>query len=183
MHGKLPIENFITDEHFRGIGLVIAQWGWTERVISDSLWEVATGFSFSSITPAQSLSIALITGMDVRVKMGLIKAVFRARFPKNADEFDKLIGKLNKLYDRRNTIAHGNWRTGKRPNSIATSWFKASGELGSSERGYTARELRLLAYLILERTTRLISFLQTHGFWRGMPSLDKLSEPNPPPNS
>ncbi len=36
----------VTDDHLRAIGRVMVEWSRTERVIMDSLWELATGQSF-----------------------------------------------------------------------------------------------------------------------------------------
>ncbi|GEM_PF-3778954 len=161
---KLTIQEFLSDEHLKGIGLVIGTWSYAEGIIRHSLWEVATGHSFAELDREKGVSLALITGMDVRVALGILKAVFRAKFPQSADQLDKLADRLNKLYDRRNTIAHGIWRKGQKPNSIACYKFKTSGELGSKRVSYTSEELRRAACLIQERAQQLLTFLQKYGY-------------------
>ena len=43
----------ITDEHLRGIGRVITRWAMTERVVMDSLWEIAIHSSVPLPAPEQ----------------------------------------------------------------------------------------------------------------------------------
>jgi hypothetical protein len=62
----------VTDDHLRGIGRVIMRWSITERVVMDSLWEIATGQSFDALGKDASISLALVTGMDVRVALGIL---------------------------------------------------------------------------------------------------------------
>ena len=69
----------VTDDHLRAIGRVMVEWSRTERVIMDSLWELATGQSFDTLGAAASISLAPVTGMEPRVSLGILKAVFHAR--------------------------------------------------------------------------------------------------------
>lgn len=73
----------VTDEHLRGIGRVVVEWSRTERVIMDSLWEIPTGHSFSNAGEEASISLALVTGLEPRTSIGILKAVFHARHPDN----------------------------------------------------------------------------------------------------
>jgi hypothetical protein len=107
----------ITDEHLIGIGRIITRWSMAERVIMDSLREIATGQSFDALEGDVSISPALVTGMDARVMLGILKAVFRARHPQDADELNRIVDKLAdpgkvseyrcaREMDRRETTGH-----------------------------------------------------------------------------
>jgi hypothetical protein len=160
----------VTDEHLRGIGRIIVRWALTERLLMDLVWEVATGQSFEAVGEAAAISLALVTGMDTRVKLGILKAVFRARHPVDADEFDKLAEKLDKLGKVRNVVAHGNWVAGGRPGTIqATSWI-SSNKLGMKSHAFTAKELHSTADRIKDTTWEFAEFFQTRGYWKPPPS-------------
>jgi hypothetical protein len=167
----------VTDAHLLGIGRVVRIWAVAERVLMDSLWETATGHSLSNLQADTGLSLALVAGMDARVMIGLLKAVFRARHPKEADDLDKLLEKLDKLGKRRNAIAHGRWKAGKRPGTIETVSFKSSGKLGIEVHAYTVAELNTSANRITGCTRELISFLRKMGYWKLIaPSEESLSQ-------
>jgi hypothetical protein len=160
----------ITDEHLRAIGRIIVRWGLTERLLMDLVWEVATGQSFEALGEEAPISLALVTGMDARVKLGILKAVFRARHPADADEFDKLAEKLDKLGKVRNVVAHGYWTVGDRPGTIeATSWISST-KLGMRAHAFTARELHSAADRIRDTTWQFAEFLQARGYWKPPPS-------------
>ena len=89
-----------------------------ERVIMDSLREIATGQSFDALEGDVSISPALVTGMDARVMLGILKAVFRARHPQDADELNRIVDKLADPGKVRNIVAHARWTAGKRPGTI-----------------------------------------------------------------
>jgi hypothetical protein len=140
----------------------------TERLVMDSLWEIATGQTFGQ-GEAFLTSISLVTGMDIRVMLGLLKAVFRARHPAHADELDKIVSKIDKLGKQRNVIAHGRWSAGRRQGTIETSTFKSTGKLAVEVHAFTATELNELAERIKRYTWDLADFLQAHGYWKPPP--------------
>jgi hypothetical protein len=169
----------ITDDHLRGIGRIITRRAMTERVVMDSLWEIATGHSFDQLGSEVSISLALVTGMDIRVMLGLLKAVFRARHPNDADALDKLVAHLDKLGKSRNAIAHGRWSAGRRPGTIETATFKSTGRLGVDTHAFTASEMNALAERIMQRTWDLADFLQARGYWKPPAPLSKPPSPIP----
>jgi hypothetical protein len=114
----LSFQEPITDEHLIGIGRIITRWSMAERVIMDSLREIATGQSFDALEGDVSISPALVTGMDARVMLGILKAVFRARHPQDADELNRIVDKLADPGKVRNIVAHARWTAGKRPGTI-----------------------------------------------------------------
>jgi len=154
----------ISAEHYEWIGRVIVTWAVIEKYIGDMLWEVATGHSFSEMTPDASISLAFVAGMDPRTVIGMLKAVVRARFVKDADEFDKLADDLDGLCRKRAIIAHGRWRPGKRPNTMETVSFKAIGELKISINAYTPKELKILRQNMLTSVRALGKFLKERGY-------------------
>ena len=108
--------------------------------------------------------------MDTRVKLSILKAVFRARHSADADQFDKLAEKLNKLREVRNVVAHGYWTAGDRPGTIQpTSWI-SSNKRGMKTHAFTARELHSAADRIRDTTWEFADFLQVRGYWKTTPS-------------
>ena len=148
-----------------GIGRIIVRWAMTERLLMESVWEVAVGQSLNDVADL-GISLSLVTGMGARVKLGILQAVFRARHPGSADGFDKLVQKIERLGKVRDAVAHGRWSKGDRPGSVETIQFLSSGRLGSRQRGFTARELNATADRIAKTTWNLADFLQAHGYWK-----------------
>jgi hypothetical protein len=155
----------------------------TERVIMDSVWEIATGQSFDALGMDASISLALVTGMEPRTALGILKAVFRARHPKDADALDKIADKLSKLLGVRNVIAHGKWRRGKRPRTIECTTFFSSTKLRAEVHAFTPDELNSTADRIKDCTWRLADFLQAHGYWKPSKPAEQFYEPTPEPQS
>lgn len=169
----------VTEAHVLAIGRVVVRWGMTERVIMDSLWEVATGQSFENMPEEASISLALVTGMEARVALGILKAAFRARHANAADEFDKIVDKIDKLRDTRNLVAHARWLKGKRAGTISTAVFKSSGRLRAVEHAFTAPELEALAERITAATGQLMAFLSQRRYWKTSPRTEQEGKPIP----
>jgi hypothetical protein len=163
----------VTEEHFTAIGRIIVRWAITERLLMELVWEIATGQSFDALGQDASISLALVTGMDARVKLGILKAVFRARHPDDGDEFDKLANKLGKLGQVRNVIAHGHWLAGQRPGTIEAASWRATNRLAVETHAFTARELHSAAERIKDCTWRLAEFLQARGYWKSSPPTER----------
>ena len=157
-------EEPLTEAHLIGISRIIVRWAMTERLLMDAVWEIAIGQSFNDVADL-GVSLSLVTGMDVRVKLGILRAVLHARHPEAADAFDKLVQKIERLGKVRNAIAHGRWSKGDRPGSVQTIQFLSSGRLGFRSHGFTARELNATADRIAKTTWDLADFLQAHGYW------------------
>lgn len=160
----------LSNEHRIALSYVITNWALAERVVADSLWEVATGHSFSELTAEKSLSLSFIAGMDSRTALGLLQSSFRARYPNDADEFDKIAKKLSTFSKTRNIIAHGRWQKGKRPNTIETKYFSAMGTLKVETHAYTAAEMMATATRMMETLQVFVRFLQGRGFWKSPPA-------------
>jgi hypothetical protein len=167
----------ISDAHHIAISKIIINWALLDRGVMELLWQTATGHSFENFTPQAALSLSLVVGMDIRVKLGLLRAVFHARRPADADKFDKIISKIDRLGKRRNLIAHGVWRLGNRPGSIECASFSAAGgRLKSEQHSFTVIELNGLAMGILDVGRELV-----HAFVAafGRPSPEILQRPTP----
>jgi len=160
----------VTEEHLTAIGRIIVRWSITERLLMDLVWEIGTGQSSDALGHDTPISLALVTGMDARVKLGILKAVFRARHPDDGDEFDKLADKLGRLGHVRNVVAHGHWLAGKRPGTIEAASWRSSNRLGVEMHAYTAKELHSVADRIKDCTWSLAEFVQPFGYWKSPPS-------------
>ena len=171
----------VTDDHLRAIGRVVVQWSRTERVIMDSLWEIATGHSFEKSGSDAIISLALVTGLEPRTSLGILKAVFHSRHPNKSENLNALVDALAKLLRKRNIVAHGRWTKGNRPHTIECASFISSGELRVEIHAYTPEELNELAERISRKTFEFGEFLQANGYWRPSPPLDETGGPTPAP--
>lgn len=178
---KLPLQETLTDEHLKAIALVIAQWNYMEGIIKHALYEVATGISISTMTDTDGIALGLVTGMDVKTQIGILKAVFRARHKEGSDEFDKMLDKIDNDRKVRNTVAHTRWRKGNRPNSIITYTFKSTGELTVDPHDYTPEELTEAAHRIFNRAGALWKFLLERGHLKRPDSASLETQPGPAP--
>jgi hypothetical protein len=162
----------LTEAHLIGIGRIVVEWSATELTLSHLLWEIAAGKRFSGILSNVSewqASISSMVGMDARVTMGILRAVFHARHPDLSDNFDKIVDKLNKLLKVRHIVAHGFWIKGKRRGSFDAMIFKSSGRMRVEHHMFTAKELNNTADRIINATHSLIIFLESHGYWKDLP--------------
>jgi hypothetical protein len=166
MSKPLPIQKVLTDEFLCAMGLVVAEWAKAERTIFVAL--MLTGLSGSdSLAKGSSAGFAVLlgSGMDVRTAMGILKGLFRLALKNDEPEFEafnKLFNRFGKLYGRRNVVAHGAWRKGKRPKSIESTSLKTVGDIDAETSNYTALELVALAHRIHAFRVDLIKFLQKH---------------------
>src|SRR5207302_8962385 len=93
---------------------------------------------------------------------GLIKSIFRLKYPDRADAFDRLIDRLLRDGKRRDGIAHAWWLKGNRPGSIHAGIARPANVFGLDEYDYTAPELRALANRIEAKLIELIRFMKPY---------------------
>lgn len=166
---KLPLQDCVTDEHARGIGLVIAQWASAERLLTHAICDLMANRTVSYTDDAADLIV--MSGREARVLIGLVKSLVRFRFPDDADAFDKIADKLGKEGKTRNIIAHGLWSEGKRPNSIVTYHPITLNNPRVERHEFTPQEFERMAHRILEKGKKIISFLRERGLlrWETLP--------------
>jgi hypothetical protein len=105
--------------------------------------------------------------MGAKTALGILKAVFRARHKNDADEFDKMIERLNDLRRVRDIVGHGRWiKDEERPRSICAASFRSSGKLGVEKHRFTPEELLGTAERINARVHEMAIFLQARGYWK-----------------
>jgi len=168
----------LTDQQLRSIGLVVSEWAKAEQTLFLAMTAVFGGPPGEQMGDSHSLAMLLGSGMDSRTMIGLLKGIVREAFPDDADEFDKLADDLAQEGKRRNAIAHGVWRKGKRPNSIRTMSIRSVGQIKLDEHEYTAAEMDRLAERTKAARGELVKFLLRHGYMRtSLP--DKSSPPDP----
>jgi len=158
-------EKSLNEEHFAAIGRVITEWAALERSIAESIVNLLVGREAQFDDPRTEFAEEiLIAGMDVRVTIGLLRALFRKRKrPVYADELDKLLDKIALEGKRRNIFAHAAWRESrKRPNAIETSILRSMGVVDEREHHYTVSEILRLACRIKQRRRKLIDFFLIH---------------------
>jgi hypothetical protein len=170
MSKNLPIQEVLTEEHFCAIGLVIAEWARAERSIFLTLSQIG-GMQIGADTETPTgLVILLASGMDPRTSMGILQGIVRRSDEAGAEEFDKLKSRFEKVYKRRNIVAHGVWRTGKRPKAIGTTSLKSVGDVRFDDSEYTPLEMIALAHRIHAFRGDLIKFFRKRGYWKRRPS-------------
>jgi hypothetical protein len=158
-------ENSLSEEHFAAIGRVITEWAVLERIIAECIVNLLIGRNSVEQDPRTEIAEEiLIAGMDTRVTMGLLRALFRKRnAPQYADELDKILDKIAIEGKRRNIHAHATWRKSrKRPNAIETSILKSVGVIDEHEHHFTVNEILRLACRIKERRRQLMEFFFVH---------------------
>lgn len=162
-----------SDEFLKGMGLVVLQWARAEHAVEWSLAELAHGSPIRQANEAGFIRL-LLNNMEARTTAGLLKVIFRARFFSDADEFDALVDKLMKEKSRRDVVAHGKWRLGKRPNTYSATMFKSVGQLGVDTHEFSADEMKALAARIRQKASAMVTFLNARGYWQ------PLEPPSPP---
>jgi hypothetical protein len=158
-------ENALNEGHFAAIGRVIAEWAVLERTIAECVIDLLAGRDVVGDDRRTEITEEiLLAGMDTRVTIGLLRAIFRKRkSPQYADELDKLLDKIAMEENRRNIHAHATWhKSRKRPNSIKTSVLKSVGVIDEHEHHFTVSEILRLACRIKERRRQLIAFFVVH---------------------
>lgn len=164
----LPIQSTLSDDHLQGIGLVIAQWASMETLLVHAVCDLMAGAP-SDYSGRDISSLAILKNTDARILLGLAKTLYCELFPKEADEFSRLVDKIDKLRSKRNVVAHALWKTGKRNDSIQTKHVRTVGKIKVEVHAYTARELILTAHRIQSRGEQFAALLQSHGLLTGPP--------------
>ena len=151
----------VTNEHCRAIGEIIIQWGVIETLLRNMIADLCSGESRYDASDT-ALEIVL-NGMEVRLILGLSKSLVKYRYPKDIEEFERLVKRLEKLYGKRNLIAHGLWTKGDKPNSIRTLRVLTVGAVRMQPREYTIEESDGVATRIWECGRDLTTFLRNKG--------------------
>ncbi|HEX4296287.1 MAG TPA: hypothetical protein VHZ29_19295 [Rhizomicrobium sp.] len=131
------------------------------------------------MTQATGFVVLLASGMDARTSMGILQGLVRKLDDASIAEFDKIKNRFERLYKRRNVVAHSNWREGKRPKSISATALKSVGDVRLEVSEYTALEMIAVAHRIHAFRSDIVKFFRARGLWKTAPSPKKPTSPNP----
>ena len=161
---KLPIQDVVSDEHLKAIGLVIVEWAGIENMLLYMLCNLAIpdAKKYEDYLPGLILS----TGMGHRIMLGLMRAIVEVRFPKDLKQFEKIQDGLEKSADLRDIFAHQSFHVGKKTGSVKATKMKSVGGLKTIQRDFTAEEITNIAHEMQSRAVALADFLKFHGLWR-----------------
>jgi len=127
----------------------------------------------------------LAAGLEPRTAVGILKAIIKATNETKTTEFDKLCNRFERLYKRRNVIAHGAWLRGNRPGSIKAQTVKSVGDVRIERHDYTALEILAVAHRVHAFRKDFIKFFREIGYWKRkhetLPDID--GPPIPLPHS
>lgn len=126
-------------EIVRAIGASILFASFLDYALSVHLYRLITPKGH----PMQDAPLAVTLGMDVRVKLGLMRTTFRMHAPHASEEFDGLTQELGDWFDKkRNAMAHYLWRPGTKPGTADGYAYKAVSRWQKPElKGVTAAQI------------------------------------------
>lgn len=159
MTDDLPIEKLLTAEFRAAIGSLIAQFAGLEFAMTDAASQL-----IGNDVDSRLGSIVAINGMDIRVKLGVLKTLVELRFDEAAQaEFKKWHNEVEKIAAQRHVAAHSFWMRGEEPGCYVSASFKtvsnfkrARGEMGAEDfRAWTMRAEHAM--------TALVDFLARNG--------------------
>lgn len=110
---------FITEQHYAGIGRVLATWARLEQAMI-----VALGVLLGADKALAIVAFWHSGYGDKRDRLGALCGLTDLD-KKQLKEFDCLITRMNAANDIRNTLAHSQWEPGEKPNSIVPFVLKA----------------------------------------------------------
>ena len=161
---KLPIEDVVSDDHLKAIGLVIVEWSGIESALLYMLCDLAIpdAKKYEDYLPGLILS----TGMGHRTMLGLMRAIVEVRFPKDKTQFEKIVNDILKSADIRDVFAHQVLHPGKKNGAVKATRIKSVGGIKASQQEFTAEEITQIAHEMHSRIFALVDFLKARGLWR-----------------
>lgn len=162
----------LSEEHYAAIGQVVVKAAVTQHLMAMAAFSLAA--NEASPWHEDIAYGVLITGMGAQTLVGMLKTLGRIRHEEDADEFDKLLDKINKAFSRRDTFAHAAWARGKRPNSAQPLLAKTVGRLRKTQEvDYTPKEILKWAETFGRLSLALMMFL---GRWNLVPETTPQTE-------
>ena len=124
---KLPIQDVVSDDHLKAIGLVIVEWSGIENLLLFMLCNLAIpdATKYEDYLPGLILS----TGMGYRTMLGLMRAIVEVRFQKDKRQFEEIVNDLEKSADLRDIFAHQSLHVGKKKGTVKATKMKSVGGL------------------------------------------------------
>jgi hypothetical protein len=140
---------------------MIYRWAAFDAILADSLARFIMADTKEG-KRAETAVFAAVTGMESRVKLGLLKSIVRLHYPKEGDAFDQWADRALDLKKHRDIAAHSHWERAERPGYIRQIGFTTVGRLRPLRAEYSAADLTAKANEIDGLLEDLAGFL-----WRG----------------
>jgi hypothetical protein len=152
----------MSDQLLSGIGLVVWSWAMMESCLLNHLILMSAASRKSAV--ALTSTYMLTAGMTPRTVLGLLRSFIFARFKEaDVEEFDKIRNRVNRLGDKRDLIAHLNWRIDAKKHEMRAVRIKSLNKVSRQPYTFTPRELIELADHIRLEAKALTEFFQSRG--------------------
>lgn len=146
------------------LGEFIATWSGTEGLITVCLTELTVGRPLDAERD-DIVPMAPFIGMEVRVKVGLLKTLVRARLGNHQGKaIDKIGDDLLAAKDRRDFYAHTMWDYDVEKKQLFAMTVKAIGKVRRTRARTVPEDIWHEITKLHSAANALIAFLQTHGY-------------------
>jgi hypothetical protein len=156
-----PRISFLPAELNTAIGAFVTTWSNASAVMTMLMSNFAAG---KTLGPTDDMVLVFAhIGMEVRVQLGLIRTMGRARMGEDAgDALDKICERLEKLKALRDKLAHAPWRI-ENGKAIAHT-LKTVGKVKFQDEVVTAESVNAEVSKLFSTLGELIDLVQSHGF-------------------
>lgn len=162
MSQHIPLEEYVSDRHLVGIGLIVAEWAQVEQLLKVALCNlIANDQAGYTQTPV----LYVVTGMEARTTIGLLRTLARIRIPSKEQQtrLDKILDGIERLKQWRDTVAHATWLEGETPKTIKPYGIKTVGRVKRLGGQITAQNLRAIAISPIGMVLTLLASFKTMG--------------------
>jgi hypothetical protein len=146
-----------TAQQREAIGMVASEWSYLESIVDTAIWNLAG-------IPDEETGRAITTHVTLHTRFFMLETLFRLRHgDTHADTLHADIEVIrNSVMPQRNEIVHGLWVAGPRGSPMLHT-VKARGRIRQSKAGKSDAEIRDIAALIKNHSTKLQNYLQGYG--------------------
>ncbi len=161
--------NVLTDNHLKAIGLVAAEWSWTEMCLENLIWEIAEinhykGYAITTHLPSETR----INILSALAHIGLANAALQK-------ELNAIVARIRQLRTERNNIVHAIWLSSKPRESLGLitgamgkrrkpvpALFKitAKGKIIMTSKPLTAKQIFTVGAEIAQLVTEMYDLLE-----------------------
>lgn len=162
-------KSVLTENHLKAIGLVAAEWSWTELCLENLIWEIAEisnakGYAITTHVPSETR----INILSTLAHIGLANAALN-------NELATTVARIRKLRTERNNIVHSLWLSSKPRESLglmasamkkrrkpipASQKITAKGKIVITSKPLTAKQILAVANEITELVVDMYDLLE-----------------------
>jgi hypothetical protein len=140
-------KQILSESHLKAIGLVAAEWSYTEVFLESLIWEVGD---------LHERGYAITTHIQSETRLFMLEALAETRVPSGATkaEIKKVVAEIRRLRTDRNNIVHSLWLSPAQPQGLITGAMfrkrkptpkatkvQAKGKVVISSKPFTARQI------------------------------------------